>query len=98
MAVAPTKVERITPDQSNVRDRERVRHRLGPEHALAGHLIDALSARADTPQRGGLVAAHALVAPSDAQTRIRFLLDLARLDGRAASLLPTHRKLLAVSC
>src|SRR5205085_7054103 len=97
MTVAPAKMERVAADELHVLNRERIRHGLRSQHALAGHLVNALRARADAPERGRTVATLALVAPSDAHLCVRLLRDLARLNCGAAPLLPTHKKPLAVS-
>src|SRR5215207_7813664 len=84
VAVAPAEGEGVATDQRDVLDLQLLGDRLGLEHALAGELVDALRARAQAAQPRRLVDARPPVAPRDAQTRVRLLHDLARLDGRAA--------------
>src|SRR5437588_10027279 len=80
MAVAPAGGERVAPDDLNVGDGQVVGHGLGPQHALARELVDALRARAKPPQPRRPVAARPTVRPAAAQPPVRLLHDLARLD------------------
>src|SRR5438105_15423872 len=62
MAVAPAKVERVAPDELHVLNRERIGDCFRSQHALARHLVDALRARTDAPERRRTIVTHAPVA------------------------------------
>src|SRR6185369_10708656 len=85
VAIAPAKVERVTPDDADVADFNIVRNTLGLQHALACPLVYTLRARTGAPQVSRVIMTATVVAPRDADVEIVFVLDLFRLNGRAAS-------------
>jgi len=85
VTVAPTEVQRITADQTQVFDLEFVGNGRGVQDALAGPLVDALCTRTRAAKIGCAKPAFTAVSPRDAQREIILMFDFARLDSRSSS-------------
>src|SRR5438132_1880440 len=80
VAIAPTKVERVTADNCEIIDLEFVRNSFRLQGPLARPFVHALRAGAYASQSSSLVVAHAIISPGDPQLRIALLRNFARLN------------------
>src|SRR5438132_6605420 len=80
VSVTPFEVQSITPHDGEVFDLYLFRDCFRFQCALSGPLIHALGAGTSSPQYRGLILAHPLIRPGDAQAGIALLHYLSRLD------------------
>src|SRR5258706_3745098 len=83
MSVREVKIEGITADDRDRRERDILGDLFVSEYFLAGPLVDARCARARAAQLRGTVPSFAVVRPFDGNLAVRFLDDLCRLDHAA---------------